>query len=97
MYEKSERELRQVPAESRRVPPRAVARGGSIATQGTLDLPFQGVRESFFNISLPHLPQQDVKRNLEAPDLKGHDLKGHDSERTLQTDFEEVCDVKDLV
>ena len=97
VYEKSNRELRQVAAESRRVPPRAVARGGSIATQGTLDLPFQGVRESFFNISLPHLPQQDVKHNMEAADLKDHDLKGHDSERTLRADFEEVCDVKDLV
>ena len=97
MYEKSEQELRQVPIESRRVTPRAVTRGGSIATQGTLDLPLQGVRESFFNISLPHLPPQDVKRNPRAAALKGHDLRGHDSERTLRADSEEACDVKDLV
>ena len=97
VYEKSERELRQIPVESRWVLPRAVTRAGSIATQGTLGLPLQGVRESFFNISLPHLPTQDVKQNSKAAALKGHDLRGHDSERTLQADSEEACDVKDLV
>ena len=99
VYEKSEQELRPVPVpvESTRVPPRVLARGESIATQGTLDLPLQGVRESFFNISLPHLPPQDVKRNLEAANLKGRGLRGHDSERTLRADSDEACDVKDLV
>ena len=99
VYEKSEQELRQVPVpvESMRVAPRAVTRGVSVATEGTLDLPLQGVRESFFNISLPHLPQQDVKHSPEAANWKGRGLRGHDSERTLRADSDEACDVKDLV
>lgn len=93
VYIKSERELQQVLTECRRVPPRSVVEESSAtAMERSLGLPLQGVRESFFNISIPHLSHQDVKNDLEAPDLRGQT-----SERTLQTDFEELRGVKDMV
>lgn len=90
VYLKSERELQHVPAEVRRAP-RSVAEESS-ATERTEGLPWQGVRESFFNISIPHLPHRDVENDLNAPDLRGQE-----SERSLQMNIEELRDVKDIV
>lgn len=90
-YVKSEREPRQVPAEVGRAP-RSVGRESS-ATEGTLGLPLQGLRESFFNISIPHLPYRDVKDDFsEALDLRGQESKG-----SLRMDVGELSDVKDIV
>lgn len=90
VYTKSERELQQVPAEVRRAP-WCVAQDSS-ATEGTLGLPWQGVRESFFNTSIPHLPHCYVKNELDAPDLRGQKSEG-----SLQMDVGELRDVKDMV
>ena len=93
VYAKSERELQHVPpaAEDRRAP-LSVVRASS-ATERTLELPLQGVRESFFNISIPHLPQPDVDSDLKASlDSQGQGFQGR-----LSTDCEEPSDAKDLV
>ncbi len=89
-YTKSERELQHVPVEIRRVP-RSVGQESS-ATERSLGLPLQGIRESFFNISIPHLPHRDAKSELNAPDLRGQESEG-----TLRMDFGELRDVKDIV
>lgn len=93
VYIESARELRQVPvaAEDRRAS--WFMTRASSATEGTLGLPLQGVRESFFNISIPHLPQRDVENDVKAlPDLEGQGSQG-----SLPTDLGELSDVKDIV
>ena len=90
-YTKSERELQQQgPAQERRAP-RSVAQESS-AMERSRGLPLQEVRESFFNISIPHLPHHDVKSEMNAPDLRGQE-----SESSLQVDFGDFYDVKDIV
>lgn len=91
VYTKTERELRRDPQKERRAP-RSVAQEPS-ATEKSLGLPLQGVRESFFNISIPHLPHPDVKKM----DMNAPDLRGQESESSLRMDFGELCDVKDIV
>lgn len=91
-YVKSEREARQVAAEVGRAP-RSVGRESSATEEGTLGLPLQGLRESFFNISIPHLPYRDVKDDFsEAPDLRGQGSEG-----SLRMDVGGLSDVKDVV
>lgn len=89
VYVGSERELRQVPAEVGREQ-RSVAHESN-ATEG---LPLQGLRESFFNISIPHLPYRDAKIDLL---LQAPDLRGRESEGSLRLDCGELGDVKDIV
>ena len=89
VYVKSERELQQIGVEDRKKP--SLAEEPS-APEKTLGLPWQGVRESFFNISIPHLPRSDVKNELDPSDSPGHESEG-----SLPTHFGELCDVKDLV
>lgn len=90
VYIKSERELQQVPAEDGKKP-RSVVRESN-ATEKTLDLPLQGVRESFFNISIPHLPQRDVENDFIASDSPGQESEG-----SLPTHVGEFHEVKDIV
>ena len=91
VYTKSEREMQQMPGEVRRAswsPARQ-----STATERTLDLPLQGVRESFFNISVPHLPQRyDVKDKSEAPSWHGQESEG-----SLMKESGELRDMKDII
>ena len=89
-YTKSERELQDVPAEVQRAPWSPAQE--SVATERTLDLPLQGVRESFFSISVPHLPQDDVRDGVKAPGLRGQESKG-----SLMKESEELRDVKDII
>ena len=95
VYTKSERELEQVPVEVQRAawsPARE-----SVATDRTLDLPLQGVRESFFNISVPHLQQRsddgNVKDGLQAPNLRGQESEGS----FTKDDCGELKDVNDII
>ena len=89
-YTKSERELHDIPVEVQRAPWSPAQE--SVATERTLDLPLQGVRESYYNISNPHLPQDDVREGLKAPGLRGQKSRGR-----LMKESEEFRDVKDIV
>ena len=90
-YTKTERELQDVPAEVQRAP-WSPARE-SVATERTLDLPLQGVRESFFNFSVPYLSQHDIK---DDPN-KTSELRGQESEGSLLKEGGELRDVKDII
>lgn len=86
---RSEREMQQVDAEDRKRP--SVAEEPSVPEQ-TVGLPWQGVRESFFNISIPHLPHSHVKNELDVCNSPGQESEGD-----LPAHFGELCDVKDIV
>ena len=90
-YTKSERELKQVPAEVERAP-WSPALQESLDTEGTLNLPLQGVRESFFEISVPHLRGRDGK-----DELRGSGTRGQGSEGSLSKEGGELRDVKDII
>lgn len=92
MYVKPEWELQHVcPVDVGGRAPRVVVRESGVMEEG-LGLPLQGVRESFFNISIPHLPHRDVKTDLNAPDVRGQE-----SEASLPMDSGELRDVKDII
>ena len=90
VYTKSERELQDIPAEVQRAPWTPARE--SVATDKTVDLPLQGVRESFFSISVPHLPQDDVRDGLKA-----HGLRGQKSRGSITKESEALRDVKDII
>ncbi len=85
-----ERELGRVPAGVRW----SRARRESV---GTLELPMQGVRESFFRISVPYLAERgdddgDGEGGFGAPGLRGQGSEG-----SLMREGGEVRDVKDII
>ena len=90
-YTKTEREVDPMPVEVRRAPWSPNGHD-SAATDKTLDLPLQGVRESFFDLSIPHLRQHDGKSDLRAPGMRGQESEG-----SLMKEGGELRDVKDII
>ena len=80
-----------MPAEVQRAP-WSPALQGSLDTEMTLDLPLQGVRESFFEMSVPHLREHDEKDDLRAPGTQGQGSEG-----SLSKEGGELRDVKDII
>ena len=97
-YTRSERGLKKqvvvVPAEVQRAAWSPALTKKSLDTEMTLELPLQGVRESFFEMGVPHLRgHDDGKDGLGAPGMQG----GQGSEGSLSKEGEEVRDVKDII
>ena len=93
-YTRSERELKQVvvvPAEVQRAAWSPALTKKSLDTEMTLELPLQGVRESFFEMGVPHLREHD---GLGAPGMQGGQGS---SEGSLSKECGEVRDVKDII
>ena len=80
-----------MPAEVQRAP-WSPALQQSLHTEMTLDLPLQGVRESYFEMSVPHLRQHDEKDDLRAPGMQGQRSEG-----SVSKDCGELRDVKDII
>ena len=80
-----------MPAEVQR-PPWSPALPESLDTEGTLHLPLQGVRESFFEMSVPHLWEHGGKDDLKEPGMRGQGSEG-----SLSKECGERRDVKDIV
>ena len=92
---RSERGLKKqvvvVPAEVQRAAWSPALTKKSLDTEMTLELPLQGVRESFFEMGVPHLRGHD---GLGAPGMQGGQGS---SEGSLSKEGEEVRDVKDII
>ena len=65
-------------------------------TERTLDLPLQGVRDSFFNISVPHLPPEQGGGG-KGGGLEASALHGHGSEGSLMKGGGDNRDVNDII
>ncbi len=95
MYGMGERE-RERERELGRVP-EGVRWSRARESVGTLELPMQGVRESFFRISVPYLLERgdgdgDGEGGVGAPGLRRQGSEG-----SLMREGGEVRDVKDII